>query len=148
MIKEYTCDISKFTGYRFKVEQSNLNSYKKLKVDGFQIMDSSYYYIDYQVDIRLIRKLKILALNDLIRKNSVEDRIIQLLDRSKEMNDIHKSKYNLGIPYPYITTSSGTYYYDDESTAFDKDQMKERIKYQSKNYNQKIKQYAQYARRK
>ena len=139
MIKEYTCDISKFTGYRFKVEQSNLNSYKKLKVDGFQIMNSSYYYIDFQIDIKLTRKLKILALNDLIRKNSVEDRIIQLLDKSEEKNDAYKSKCCSTYRLSYATYYSHDWCHDD--VTFDKDQMKERIKYQSKNYNQKIKQY-------
>ena len=134
-MSHFTFNISKFNGYRLKVEQSNLSYFKKLKYNGFTISVSSPYHIEYDMDNQLIRRLKLEKLSDSIRKNSKEDRLLELLENSKiSDNEARILLYSL-------TWATGSYYYEDEDSVYNKDQFKEKQKYHSNSYNQKIKQY-------
>jgi len=130
-----TFDISKYSGYRLKVEQSNLSYYKKLKYNGFKIIVSSPYHIKYELDNQLIRRLKLLNLSDNIRKNSREDNLLELLEKSQISDN------EAILPYS-LSWASGSYsYYEDSASAYNKYQFKEKQKHHSNSYNQKIKQY-------
>ena len=141
MIKYFTYNISDFKGYRFKVEESNLKCFLKIIYNGLKIVRSSSYFIHYEVDLKIIRNLKLKKIADLIRPNSVEDRILQLIERSIEVEK--------DIIYPISTYGNyvmnpcyaGTYYYDSEEVEYNKSQNKNRNKYQSKIYAQKAKNY-------
>lgn len=135
-IKKYTFNVSKFTGYRLRVEQSNLKCFRKLNYDGLAILYYSDISIDFNVDLLLIRKLKLKQLNNEIRRNSTEDYILQLIERSKEREEEPSSS-----GYWYTTSRNGTYYYDNEENLIQRQENKERKKYQEKIFNQKIKQY-------
>ena len=151
MVKYFTYNISDFTGYRLKVEESNLNSFVKMVYVGFKIIRSSKFFIHYEIDLKLIRNLKLKKIADLIRRNSIEDRILQLIERSLEVEKdfIYPSSSSSGYfgNFGYFETYySGTYYYDDEEVEYNKSQNKDRNKYQSKIYAQKAKNYENKAR--
>ena len=133
-MNHFRFDISKYSGYRLKVEQSNLSHYKKLKYNGFIISVSSPYYIEFDIDNQLIRRLKLEKLNDNIRKNSKEDILLELLEKSNVNDNVARI-----LPYS-LTCATGYYDYEDSEIGFNKEQMKERNNYQSRIYNQKIKQ--------
>ena len=86
MLKYFTYNISDFKGYRYTVEQSNLKCFEKIDYTGIKIVRSSTYFIHYEIDIQLVRKLKLKQISELIRPNSTEDRILQLLERSSEVD--------------------------------------------------------------
>jgi hypothetical protein len=144
MIKYFTYNISNFKGYRLKVEESNLKCFKKIIYNGFKIIESSLDFINYEIDFKLIRCLKLKKINDIIRPISVEDRILKLLESSKEVDKsfIYPSYSGYG---GYGTFSNiTTYYYDngdDDEIVYNKSQNKERNRYQSKIYAQKAKIY-------
>ena len=152
MIKYFTYNISDFKGYRFKVEESNLKCFSKIIHNGIKIVRSSTYFIHYEIELKLIRCLKLKRLDDSIRPNSVEDRIFQLIERSKEVEkDFIYPTSSFGYFGNNIFTNcetyyTGTYYYDDEEVEYNKVQNKERNKYQSKIYAQKAKNYENKAR--
>jgi len=135
-IKKYTFNVSKFNGYRLRVEKSNLKCFQKLKYDGLEIIYYSDTYLDFDVALTLIRKLKLRQLNNDIKRNSIEDYILQLIERSKEREDDSIS-YN-GY-WSYSTGRNGTY--DEESDLINKHENKNRRSYQKNLFNQKIKQY-------
>lgn len=130
----FTFNISEYSGYRLKIEQSNLSYFKKLKYNGFRINVSSSYHIEYEMDNQLIRRLKLEKLGDIIRKNSKEDRLLELLENSK-FND-NEARI---LPYSLIYATGS--YYQDENFDYNKEQFKESKKYHANSYNQKIKQY-------
>jgi len=138
MIKYFTYNISDFKGYRARVEESNIKCFSKIIHSGFKIVTSSTSFIHYEIELKLIRCLKLKRLEDSIRKNSVEDRILELIERSKEVE-----KNN---PYAYYSSYRNYDYDYYEDNEYDKFQNKERNKYQSKIYAQKAKNYENKAR--
>lgn len=144
MIKYFTYNISNFKGYRLKVEESNIKFFSKLIYNGLNIVRSSTAFIHYEIDLKLIRNLKLRKLNDLIRPNSVEDRILQLMERSIEVEkDIIYPSYSSGSYFSYYDEyHSSSYSYSDYSDVeYNKSQNKNREKYQSKIHSQMAKQY-------
>lgn len=149
MTKYFTYNITNFKGYRFKVEESNLKCFVKIIYSGLKIVRSSSYFINYEVDLKLIRCLKLKKIADLIRPNSIEDRILQLIERSIEVEkDFIYPNSNLFSSWSILPnlSSSDTYYYADEEVEYNKSQNKDRNKYQSKIYAQKAKNYENKAR--
>ena len=62
--------------------------------------------------------------------------MLELLENSK----ISDNEARI-LPYS-LTWATGSYYYEDEDSVYNnKDQFKEKQKYHSNSYNQKIKQY-------
>jgi hypothetical protein len=137
--KYFTYNIRKFKGSRLTVGESNLRYFKNLKYDGFTLLQHiQEHQIIYKIDLQTIRKLKLKQLSD-ISKKTVEFRILHLMKASKERDVYPESVWGT---YSYTGTygtsgSSGRSrgYRDD----IDKDQIKERQKYQANQYNQKLK---------
>ena len=139
MIKYFTYNISNFTGYRLKVEESNLKSFAKIICNGFKIVRKSTIFLDYEIDLKLIRNLKLKKIANLIRPISVEDKILQLLERSKEIENNNYSTFEIYSAHYYEAI-------DYESEAIFRTQNKDRNRHQSKIYAQKAKQYENKAR--
>ena len=147
MVNYFTFDISKFSGYRLKLEQSNLKYFSKLKLDGFKVTWSGRLNLEYEIDSKLIRKIKLQKLDDSISAYSVEYKLIELLDKSKIREDF---SYWPGPGSSGTAGSSSSYssywyegdYYDNDEKSY----IKESNKYQSKIHSQMAKQYENKAR--
>ena len=143
-MKIFRYEINNDTGYRLSVNKSNLIYFKKIVYDGFNIKFSDNYSMVYEIEPQLIRKLKLTKIEK--KTTKVENSILELLERSKEV-DMNTNKYTIYNSYLYSCSSgpsgsSGSYNIDIE----EKKEIKERNKYQSKMYNQKVKQYENKAR--
>lgn len=132
----YQFETKKYTGYRLLTEKSMFDNFKKLTYTGFIIIYNSSDIIHFKMESQLIRKLKLKKLSDEINLNSIEDKLFQLLERSKEKND------------DFIVdsfTMSYWYNYEDVKLVDNlREDVRERKKYlinQSKKNIQKIKQY-------
>ena len=157
MIKYFTYNISSFKGYRLKVEESNLKCFVKIVYNGLKIVEHSYDFINFEIDLKLIRSLKLKKINEVIRPISVEDRILKLLESSKEVdkNFIYPDYSNYSGGYggygtfgcgPFWSNIDSDPYYDNDEVVYNKSQNKERNKYQSKIYAQRVKKYENKAR--
>ena len=149
MIEQYkffTYDISKFKGGNINIGENNISYFKNLQYDGFNVLHSTPYKIIFRVELQLIRKIKLKQLSDSFKK-SVECRLLHILKRSKERVEYPDSYKLTGSMYGSFSSSSYSYsssysccddnYVDENS----KNQFKEKNKYQSNQYNQKMKQY-------
>ena len=131
----YVFDTKKFTDYKLLIQKNNFASFKKIEYDNFKIIYSNDDMIHFQIDMQLIRKLKILKLNDEIKINSREANLSLLLESSKEVAE--KGYVSESLTYWY---SAGNY--DNEIVLVkDKEENKFRLKHDSQKYNQRIKQY-------
>lgn len=135
----YIFDASKYKGYRRIQEQAFLRRAEKIKYDGFEFKSSSYIadILQFKIEKQLIRKLKLLNISNGVKFASIEYNIIQLLEKSEEYED-----------FDYFSTSGMSWYLlpqirsrDISGQKGDKEEYKGRQKFQSKQYNQKIKQY-------
>jgi hypothetical protein len=77
----------KYKSYRLLVEKSIFASFQKIQYDGFKILYSTSDFIHYQIDTQVIRKLKLKKIDNNIKRNSIEERLSQLLDRSEEKEE-------------------------------------------------------------
>jgi len=136
MIKYFKFELWKYSGYRLKVEQSNLASFKKLKIEGFNINYIYNYAIKFNIDVKLIRSLKIKKLIGEIRINSSSDRLLKLLESSEEYDGVESDYYS-------SWGTSGSAGCINSDTAKDKIKEQHFINYQSsKKYNQRAKLYS------
>lgn len=89
MIKFFTYqfEMGKYTGYRLLSEKGVFADFKKLEYQGFKILYASSEIIHYQIDTQIIRKLKLKRLNSSIKRNSIEERLSQLLEGSEEKEE-------------------------------------------------------------
>jgi hypothetical protein len=141
MLKFYTYqfDINQYKGYRLLTEKSNFACYKKLEMKGFRIILSTAEIIHYEIDTQLIRKLKMLKINDDININSKEYHLFEMFNKSKEKN--------LDEPFSYSYSTSFWYYdnyYHDNDVTLVKEEKRERNRFlanQSRQNNRKAKQY-------
>ena len=141
-IKRFQFNLNNFTGSRYKFEKSLMPRFKKININGFKIFNDSISYIDFHINKQLLRKLKMLSLNNTIIKYSDEDFILQLIHSSKEV-DSFENWYS-GSWYNYL----GSY---KAETSFDYLEEEKRdnyrqLKYQSKQFNHRIKQYNKFRR--
>lgn len=83
----YQFEMNKFSGYRVIIEKEKFALFKKIVYEGFKIMYSTSDIIHFEIDTQLIRKLKLLKLNEQIKINSIEDTLTQLLENSKENSE-------------------------------------------------------------
>lgn len=137
MIKNltYKFETDKFSGYKLLVEKGIFASFKRINYKGFKINYSCSDLIQYQIELQLIRKLKLKKLNDEIKINSMEDRLFQLLERSKET----------------LGTESFSYFYwsDDSDIKFeihDKFERKQRERNLDSVSKNRFKQYNKFRR--
>ena len=139
--KKFQFNLLDFTGARRKFEKSLMPRFKKINIKGFMIFNDSISYIDFHIDKQLFRKLKMLSLSDMIIKNSDEDFILQLIHSSKEidkfenyydMNWFNFGSYKNEISFDYASEEK-------------RDNIRQ-LKYQSKQLNQRVKQYNKFRR--
>lgn len=140
MIKKFIYHFkeSDYKGYRLIIEKGYFNSFKKLILEGFKIEYSSTYTIAFNIDVKLLRRLKLLELNG-NKSSRAEQTLALLISRSKEEDFDNNMEF-----YPY-----GHYWYDIETTTtsdiqeakYFKKEQKNRVNNHSKIYNQKFKQY-------
>ena len=85
----------KYDGYRRFCEKNLFDSLKKLrgKYDGLNIQTANTQYIIYEIDSKLIRKLKLLKISGFIKPNSIFDKISQLVNGSEEYDHNKHSEY-------------------------------------------------------
>lgn len=95
MIKYFTYqfDMYKYKSYRLLVEKSTFASYQKIKYEGFKILYSTSDFIHYQIDTQVIRKLKLKKLDTCFKRNSIEERLSQLLNESEEKEEKEMGYY-------------------------------------------------------
>ena len=143
MIKYFTYQFIKSnykSYYRLIQEKENFDSFKKINYESFEILYQNSDLINFKIDTQVIRKLKLLKLNEKIKLNFNEKRLSLLLSISKE-------KENDDFEYKF--TYSNYDYYVDYRIIINKEEIKERkrnLVNQSKMYSQKIKQYTNKSR--
>lgn len=143
--KYFTYNITKFKGSRLNIAESNLQYFKKLKYDGFEVLHSTPNKMIFKIELQLIRKIKLKQLSNSFKK-SVECRLLHIIKGSKE-----RDEYPTPFTYTYGgygTFGSGSLWSCSSHSPSDntidenvKEQYKEKNKYQSNQYNQKMKQY-------
>lgn len=133
--KKYIYNIGEFSGARLKYEISILNKYKKINIDGFKITENGYSYIVFTIDDQLFRRLKLKKINDDVKVDSIDDRILKLLENSKRLTNIDDDTSRQYVLYNYRVND---YEYDYASflKEYKRDQ-KRYNKYQSKIISQK-----------
>lgn len=94
--KYFEYKLSKYKGYRRKVEESNFYKFKLLKFEGFDIISSptDKNKISFKITKKFIRKLKIIELSSGYKRSSDEHRLITLISRSKETTFFRTFSYS------------------------------------------------------
>jgi hypothetical protein len=83
----------KYKGYKLLSEKGVFASFQKIQYAGFKILYSTSDFIHYQIDTQIIRKLKLKKIDNSIKRNSIEERLSQLLDRSEEKEEKEMGYY-------------------------------------------------------
>jgi hypothetical protein len=117
-------------------------TFKNFKYNGLEILYDSTYTVTFKIDKQLMRRLKILNINE--NCNKTEKIILYFIE-----NAIEKEKEDISPNYwhsynSYQTYSSGDYYIRKTIDEYDIQEKKDRKKnliYQSKNVSSKAKQY-------
>ena len=141
---KYTFNISK-SGYKGRSMFLDFNSFKTLKYNGLSIKYTAKYSMVFEIDIKLLRKLKLMNLNKEIKKNTIESKLYYFMNNSKEITEAELTdlKYSSGF-WSFGTSGSS---YISEEDEIDKQERKKFQKNQSsKIYSQKAKQYENKAR--
>ena len=86
-----------------KASNAVIEEFNKLEYQGFKILYSTSEFIHYQIDIQVIRKLKLKKLDNSIKRNSIEDRLSQLIDRSEEKEET-EMRYNNSSYWTYYSS--------------------------------------------
>ena len=110
---------------------------------GFKIVASSYDTIEFIIDNQLSRKLKLLKLDNKIKYNSIEDRLIKLIDSSDDKsndntNNIWLSDYFRENDYYYVNNIDYNDYSNYNQERYDR---KNILNQHSNKFKQKLKQY-------
>lgn len=131
-VKKFKYALGDFQGARLKYEKSEFKSYKRIHIDGFIIYNNSNYYIEFGVDNQLIRRLKLKSISNEIKNNSIEDKLLRLINLSKTIeDDMTSSWYSMSV----------NYYYNDydiiDYNVNERREQKQYQKYQSKQISQK-----------
>lgn len=136
----YQFERGKYTGYRLLIEKQNLSTFQKLTYEGFKIIYTTSEFIHYQIDTQVIRKLKLLKLGENIKRNSVEERLSQLLERSEEKTETEFKSSSFYGNYLYYYSSFNSGFENDSPQNFNNDfvEKRRRDKYHAKKYNKKI----------
>ncbi len=128
--KYFKYDISDFSGYRKILEKSNIKSFKKIKFDGFEILSEESESFKYKIAFKLIRNLKLKKLNDKIRIKSIEDNILDLLEKSQEISETWQDHQDQFWFYRY---DGSEYFYEDKSDK------KLQDRYRKRHFNRQVK---------
>ena len=143
MLKYFTYQFvhSEFSGYKLLDEKNIFSSFTRIVYNGFRILYNDSQIIHFEIDTQLIRRLKLKKLSDEVSVNSAEDKLLSLLERSKEKED------NL-LPFTQYSYQTMYWYNFDDIKLIEslnkKIEKRERNKFlvtQSKMNNRKIKQY-------
>lgn len=144
MYKYYRYNSKSDTDYKLTVGKTNFNYFKSIVYEGFKILspDTDIYTIDFEIEPQVFRKIKLKQIDN--KLNSVERKIIQLLERSKikestfGYNNANNYSYS-NFSFTNSNTSEDYEYINDQ--IIDKETQKDRNKYQQKVNNHKAKQY-------
>lgn len=131
-VKKFKYALGDFQGARLKYEKSEFKSYKRIHIDGFIIYNNSNYYIEFGVDNQLIRRLKLKSISNEIKNNSIEDKLLRLINLSKTIEDDD-------LTSSWYCSMSGNYYYEPDIIDYNVNERKEQKqyqKYQSKQISQ------------
>ena len=140
-MKLFTFDISKCNDNTIKCYKKRFVRFSKLKYDGLYIEDIYTGIINFCVDKQLIRKLKILNLDNKIKYYSSEYLILDFIENSTPINsksDFLKNNTTYWYNYNELEFDTSINDYDKEVK---RDIKVINNKIQSKMYSQKIKQY-------
>ena len=133
---------SKYDGYRRLCEKNKFKSFKKLrdKCEGLNIQGVDSQCIVYEIDSKLIRKIKLLKIKNEIKTNSIFDKISQLFNGS-EKYDYNKDSVGSSI------WASG-YYWSNSGSLFPCEKLEIKNDYSNKArlHTQKLKNYENKAR--
>jgi len=88
----YRLNRNKYEGYRLLVEKSNFDCFKKIKYDSFEILYSNTELLHFQIDSQVIRRLKLLKLEEEIKLTMKKDLFFYYKNPKKE-----KKKMNFMI---------------------------------------------------
>lgn len=135
----YNFEPYKYDGYRRLCEKNLFDSLKKLKYEGLYIQNVTSQFIIYEIDIKLVRKLKLLKIGNFIKTNSIFDKINQLINGS-ELYDYNK--HSMG----YSTWASGSYSNSGSLSPCEKLEIKNDYSNRANNHSQKLKNYENKAR--
>jgi hypothetical protein len=139
MIKFFTYqfEMHKYKGYKLLSEKGVFASFQKIQYAGFKILYSTSEFIHYQIDTQIIRKLKLKKIDNSIKRNSIEERLSQLLDRSEEKDENEFKNYG-----NYFWTYSGSFYSERYTLPSTKNEdfieKRNRNKYHANKYKNRI----------
>lgn len=74
-------------GYNAIIDKDRINYYSKLKCDGFEVLYSSPYRLSYIITEKLLRKIKLLKLNNQLKTGNVYKNILEFIELSKKETD-------------------------------------------------------------
>lgn len=144
---KYTFNISKYTGNKGRTMLLYFNSFKKLKYSGFSIKYDAKYSIVFQMNIKLMRRLKLMNLKkDIkIQNGTIESKLYYFLNNSKEITEAELTdlQYSSGL---WSFGTSGSSYISGEDEIDKQERKKFQKNQSSKIYSQKAKQYENKAR--
>ena len=138
MIKFFTYqfEMHKYKGYKLLSEKGVFASFQKIQYTGFKILYSTSDFIHYQIDTQIIRKLKLKKIDNSIKRNSIEERLSQLLDRSEEKEEKDMRYYIYGSSWTIYNTSYNEYYTSTKNEDFI--EKRNRNKYHANKYKNRI----------
>ncbi len=134
-----TFNISNFNGPRLKFYKEEIRKFIKIEYPGLHLKSIFTDIVNFYVDNKLIRKLKLLNVSGKIKHNSKEELILNFIEKSNIIDNTE------GFSYPdywynsdYSRVLERLIEEENESTR------EERVvnnKYKSKMCSQKLKQY-------
>jgi hypothetical protein len=74
-------------GYNAIIDKDRIKYYSKLKCDGFDVLYSSPYRLSYIITEKLLRKIKLLKLNNQLKTGNVYKNILEFIELSKKETD-------------------------------------------------------------
>ena len=122
---------------KYKYYKSLIKRFNSINIKGLILNSCSDYYIKYTIEKKLLRKIKMMSLSNEIKNNSDEDVLLQILQNSVDSDDyssVNGAWYNMN-----------KYEYSD-ALYEEKRENNKQLKYQSKQLNQKVKQYNKFRR--
>ena len=96
-----------FTGSKLRFEKKRFPKFKAILLKGFKIYNNSQSYIEYSVDKRFLRSLKLSNVSGLIRSKSHEYYLLKMLENSI-VYDPNES--NMNFSFSSYGRAGGTYY--------------------------------------
>lgn len=117
---------SREKGYNAILDKDRIKYYSKLKCDGFEVLYSSTYRLEYIITEKLLRKIKLLKLNNQLKTGNVYKNILEFIELSKKETDDNIVDY-------YGRYDNKWYSYDYEIDEIN--DKRNQMKYQNRYFN-------------